>query len=43
MDDVAYPRWPAVHPYILLILVALFWAGNVVLGRESPAPSPPSR
>jgi len=41
MDGVAYPRWPAVHPYILLILVALFWAGNVVLGRGVSGAIPP--
>src|SRR5262245_31105070 len=37
----AYPRWPAVHPYILLILVAAFWAGNVVVGRGIAGAIPP--
>jgi drug/metabolite transporter (DMT)-like permease len=41
MDGVAYRRWPTVHPYILLILVALFWAGNVVLGRGVSGAIPP--
>ena len=41
MDGVAYPRWPAVHPYILLTFAALFWAGNVVLGRGVSGAIPP--
>jgi drug/metabolite transporter (DMT)-like permease len=41
MNGVAYPRWPSVHPYILLIFVALFWAGNVVLGRGISGAIPP--
>jgi drug/metabolite transporter (DMT)-like permease len=41
MDVAPYRRWPAVHPYILLILVAMFWAGNVVLGRGIAGAIPP--
>ena len=41
MEGIAYPRWPALHPYILLILVALFWAGNVVLVRGVSGAIPP--
>jgi drug/metabolite transporter (DMT)-like permease len=41
MDGVTYPRWPAVHPYILLTFAALFWAGNVVLGRGVSGVIPP--
>jgi drug/metabolite transporter (DMT)-like permease len=41
MDGVACPRWLAVHPYILLTLAALFWAGNVVLGRGVSGAIPP--
>ena len=41
MDGVTYPRWPAVHPYILLTFAALFWAGNVVLGRGVSGAIPP--
>jgi len=41
MDGVTNPRWPAVHPYILLTLAALFWAGNVVLGRGVSGAIPP--
>jgi drug/metabolite transporter (DMT)-like permease len=38
MNVATYPRW---HPYILLILVAAFWAGNVVLGRGIAGAIPP--
>jgi drug/metabolite transporter (DMT)-like permease len=41
MDGVTYPRWPAVHPYILLTFAALFWAGNVVVGRGIAGAIPP--
>jgi len=41
MDGVTYPRWPAVHPYVLLTFAALFWAGNVVLGRGVSGAIPP--
>jgi drug/metabolite transporter (DMT)-like permease len=41
MEGVANPRWPAVHPYVLLTFAALFWAGNVVLGRGISGAIPP--
>jgi drug/metabolite transporter (DMT)-like permease len=41
MDSATSARWPAVHPYLLLIFVALFWAGNVVLGRGVSGIIPP--
>jgi drug/metabolite transporter (DMT)-like permease len=41
MEGVTYPRWPAVHPYVLLTFAALFWAGNVVLGRAVSGAIPP--
>jgi drug/metabolite transporter (DMT)-like permease len=41
MDGVAFPRWPAVHPYVLLTFAALFWAGNVVLARGVSGAIPP--
>jgi drug/metabolite transporter (DMT)-like permease len=34
-------RNPLAHPFALLTLVALFWAGNVVLGRAVPGRIPP--
>ena len=41
MDSATSARWPSVHPYLLLIFVALFWAGNVVLGRGVSGIIPP--
>ena len=41
MDGVAFSRWPAVHPYVLLTFAALLWAGNVVLGRGVSGAIPP--
>ena len=41
MDSATSARWPAVHPYLLLSLVALFWAGNIVLGRGVSGIIPP--
>ena len=29
------------HPYLLLTLTALFWSGNIVLGRAIRADVPP--
>jgi len=41
MDSAAYARWSILHPYVLLILVALFWAVNVVLARGVSGTIPP--
>ena len=41
MDEAASARWTIAHPYLLLTLVALFWAGNVVLGRAISEAIPP--
>jgi drug/metabolite transporter (DMT)-like permease len=41
MDGAASAPWPAAHPYLLLTFVALFWAGNVVLGRAISEAIPP--
>ena len=41
MDSAAYARWSILHPYVLLILVALSWAGNVVLARGVSGTIPP--
>jgi len=41
MDGAASARWTIAHPYLLLTLVALFWAGNVVLGRAISEAIPP--
>ena len=34
------PRWCG-NPYLLLSLTALFWSGNMVLGRGIRADVPP--
>lgn len=36
----AFPRWLS-HPYLLLTLTTLFWAGNWVVGRGMRADVPP--
>src|SRR5215471_14360025 len=41
MDGAASACWPVAHPYLLLTLAALFWAGNVVLGRAISQAIPP--
>ena len=41
MDGAASAASPIAHPYVLLTLVALFWAGNVVLGRAVSEAIPP--
>jgi len=41
MDGAASAPSPAAHPYLLLTFVALFWAGNVVLGRAISEAIPP--
>jgi drug/metabolite transporter (DMT)-like permease len=40
-EGAASALWPAAHPHLLLTLVALFWAGNVVLGRAISEAIPP--
>ena len=41
MDGAPSAPWTIAHPYLLLTLVALFWAGNVVLGRAISEAIPP--
>ena len=41
MNVALYSRLPVVHPYVRLVLVAVFWAGNVVLGRGIAGDIPP--
>ena len=41
MNDLFRIRQVITHPYTLLTLAALFWAGNVVLGRDVAGRIPP--
>jgi hypothetical protein len=41
MNDLSRVRQVITHPYTLLTLAALFWAGNVVLGRDVAGRIPP--
>jgi drug/metabolite transporter (DMT)-like permease len=41
MNDLFRVRQVITHPYSLLTLAALFWAGNVVLGRDVAGRIPP--
>lgn len=41
MNDLFRLRQVITHPYTLLTLAALFWAGNVVLGRDVAGRIPP--
>src|SRR6516225_4078682 len=41
MNDLCRVRQVITHPYTLLTLAALFWAGNVVLGRDVAGRIPP--
>ena len=41
MDGASSAPWTTAHPYLLLTLVAFFWAGNVVLGRAISEAIPP--
>jgi drug/metabolite transporter (DMT)-like permease len=41
MNDLFRVRQVITHPYTLLTLAALFWAGNVVLGRDVAGRIPP--
>jgi hypothetical protein len=41
MNDLCRVRQVITHPYTLLTSAALFWAGNVVLGRDVAGRIPP--
>jgi drug/metabolite transporter (DMT)-like permease len=41
IDGAPSAPWTIAHPYLLLTLVALFWAGNVLLGRAISPAIPP--